>query len=425
MDRVDVLVAPRRRRAERAWELNDEIVLVGAGSPINKPGGFDQCYEYIAHPQYRWLTNATRAGSVVAFDPKEGWTHFVVPISEHERVWDGEPEIPEGAPREELKAWLEARAGRPIAVLGATIPDVAGDEELSKRLGIALDHERRAKDARELEIMRRCAAATAAGYEAARHYIRPGVTERQIQVELEAAMGRAGAHGMGYATIVGTGPNSRVFHFTPGDRVVQPGELVLIDAGAHVDAYVIDVTRTFPADGEWKGRQAAVREIVREAEEAVFALCRPGTLWSECHRAAANVIARGIVDLGLAKGSPESLCESEAIAMFLPHGVGHAVGLGVRDSGGAMPGAEEEPKMVCGVKIRVDLPLAPGYVMTVEPGLYFIPALLSDPARREKFADVVNWDAVDGWLDFGGLRLEDNLVITEGDPENLTVAIPW
>jgi Xaa-Pro aminopeptidase len=90
-----------------------------------------------------------------------------------------------------------------------------------------------------------------------------------------------------------------------------------------------------------------------------------------------------------------------------------------------MPGAEEEPKMVCGVKIRVDLPLAPGYVMTVEPGLYFIPALLSDPARREKFADVVNWDAVDGWLEFGGLRLEDNLVITEGDPENLTVAIPW
>jgi Xaa-Pro aminopeptidase len=419
------MIEERKRRAERAWGVTDEIVLVGAGEPINQPGGFDQCYEFIPHPQYRWLSGSTRPGSVMAYDPREGWTHFVVPVSEKERVWDGDPVVPEGRPREELDGWLEERSGRPVALLGVPISDVQGDDELGKRLTIALDHERRAKDASEIELMRRCAQATAAGYAAAREFIRPGVTERQIQVELEAAMGRAGAHGMGYASIVGTGPNSRVFHFTPGDRRVERGDLVLIDAGAHIERYVIDVTRTFTADGGWKGRQADVRLLVRAAEEAVFAKCRPGTRWSECHRAAAAVLAQGLVDLGLARGSAESLCESEAIALFLPHGVGHAVGLGVRDSGGAMPSAPEEPSTVCGVKVRVDLPLAAGYVMTVEPGLYFIPALLTDPERREKFKDQINWTEVDGWLDFGGLRLEDNLLITDGEPENLTKAIPW
>jgi Xaa-Pro aminopeptidase len=90
-----------------------------------------------------------------------------------------------------------------------------------------------------------------------------------------------------------------------------------------------------------------------------------------------------------------------------------------------VPGYDAEPQIVCGVKIRVDMPLAAGYVMTVEPGMYFIPVLLNDPERRQKFANHLNWDKVDEWIGFGGLRLEDNLLITDGEPENLTVAIPW
>ncbi len=422
---MDAVLSARRARASQAWNLTDEIVIVGAGSPIGIPGGFDQCYEYRPHPQYRWLTESARPGSVIAFDPRSGWTHFVPPLTQLERVWDGEPEIPAGESREGLTAWLEARKGRKAAVLGSPIEGIQGDEELSKTLVTALDHERRSKDEHELSLMRRAAVATAAGYGAASEFIRPGVTERQIQTVLESAMLNAGADGMGYASIVGTGSNSRIFHFTPGAREVQPNDLVLIDAGAHVDGYVIDVTRTFPASGKWEGRQLAIRDIVRAAEEASFAKCRVGTRWSESHRAAAYVIGQGLKDLGLVTTSVEDFCESGAVALFFPHGVGHAVGLGVRDSGGAMPGEHGEPRVVCGSRVRVDLPMKAGYVMTVEPGCYFIPALLTDVDKRAEHKDRLAWDKLDDWMDFGGVRIEDNLLITDGEPENLTIAIPY
>jgi Xaa-Pro aminopeptidase len=421
----DALVSARRQRAEKAWGLTDEIVLVGAGKPINKPGHFDQCFEFQTHPQYRWLTESHRPGSVVVFDALHGWTHFVPPLTQLEKVWDGEPEVPEGRPFSEFAAWLDQNNGRNIAALGSPVEGVNSNEIFSALATVQLDHERRKKDDYELAQMRRAASATAAGYQAAHAFIRPGVTERQIQVEIEAAMGRAGAHGLGYHSIVGTGSNSRIFHFTPGDRVVQPDDLVLIDAGAQVDNYVIDVTRTFTAKGKWEGRQDAVRQLVRASEEKVFAMCVKGTRWSDCHRAAAYVLAEGLKDFGLLKASVEDVCESGAIALFLPHGIGHPVGLGVRDSGGAMPGADEEPKVVCGSKVRADLIMEPGFVMTVEPGLYFIPALLNDPEKRELHREMIAFDGLTEWMDFGGLRLEDNLLITEGEPENLTVAIPW
>lgn len=421
----EALVAARRQRAEKVWGLQDEIVLVGAGKPINKPGHFDQCFEFQTHPQYRWLTESHRPGSILAYDPQQGWIHFVPPLTQLERVWDGEPEVPAGRPFDEFHAWIDQNRTRKLAALGSSIDGVAPEAEFSKHIGLQLDHERRKKDEYELRQMRLAAIATAAGYEAAQAFIRPGVTERQIQVEIEAAMGRCGAHGMGYYSIVGTGPNSRIFHFTPGDRVVQPDDLVLIDAGAQVDNYVIDVTRTFTAKGKWEGRQDDVRRLVRAAEEKVFTMCVPGTRWSDCHRAAAYVLAQGLHDFGLLKSSVEDVCESGAIALFLPHGIGHPVGLGVRDSGGLTPGEDEEPRTVCGSKVRADLIMEPGFVMTVEPGLYFIPALLEDPAKREQHQDKVDFDKLEAWMGFGGLRLEDNLLITEGQPENLTVAIPW
>ncbi|HMS53890.1 MAG TPA: M24 family metallopeptidase [Fimbriimonadaceae bacterium] len=411
----------RRDRALRAWNLSNEIVLIHAGHPIQKPGGFDQCYPFAPHPHYRWLTNQKRPGSVLAFDPTSGWQHFVEPVTEHERVWDGDPPEPVGLPVAELEQWKVARAGRPVVNLGSS--DETGD--LAEPLTTALDHERRKKDDWEVALMRRTASATAAGYALMPEVIRPGVTERQIQIELEAGFARAGADGTGYASIVGTGTNSRVFHFTPGGKAVAPEDLILIDAGAMIDDYVIDVTRTYTATGKWEGRHADVRAIVRAAQEAVFALCKPGVRWSECHRAAAMVIAQGLADLGLSKVSAQDLCESGAVALFLPHGVGHAVGLGVRDSGGAMPGAPKEPSKVCGVNIRVDLPLEPGFVMTIEPGLYIIPALLDKEETRSKFADVFYWDRLESWKTFGGLRLEDNLLITDSEPENLTAMIPW
>jgi Xaa-Pro aminopeptidase len=117
------------------------------------------------------------------------------------------------------------------------------------------------------------------------------------------------------------------------------------------------------------------------------------------------------------------LVEQEAHTLFFPHGIGHMLGLGVRDASGLLPGRTKDPRP--GLRtLRMDLPLAAGYVVTVEPGLYFIPALLNDPARRSRYAQAVNWPLVDQHLALGGVRIEDNILVTEGAPEVLTKEIP-
>lgn len=423
MPQLSDLVASRQAKTAQIWNLRDEIVLIGCGYPIGLPGGADQCYEFRPHTEYHWLTGESRPGSVLAFDPQEGWTRFTPAVTEMERVWDGVTEEPAGPYLDSLPGWLEARKGKRIGFLGAVTQDVAVDEEFTAQVRLNLFQARRPKDDFELELMRRAMFATKAGHEAASAFIKPGVTERQIQVELESAFARAGATAPGYHSIVGTGPNSVVFHFTPSDRKVAEGDVVLIDAGARVEEYVIDVTRTYPANGKFTAKQQDVYDILLEAERKACDRCVPGQEWLEFHTLCALDLAAGLKQLGIFKGSPESAIESEAMGIFLPHGIGHMVGLGVRDGSGAAPGRSGENK-AAGVRVRCDLPLETGFVMTVEPGLYFIPALINDASRRERFRNEIDWDVVDRYQDFGGMRIEDNILVTDDKPINLTIDIP-
>ena len=197
---------------------------------------------------------------------------------------------------------------------------------------------------------------------------------------------------------------------------------MLVDAGAEIDRYMADVTRTFVV-GEPDAFQRDFYQVVLAAQERAVARCVPGAEWKEIHLACAIDMIGGLVELGLMRGQPESLVEQEAHLLFFPHGLGHMVGLGVRDASGMQPGRAKDPRPAL-KNLRMDLPLAPGYDVTVEPGLYFIPALLNDPARRARFRDCINWGRVDPLLALGGVRIEDNVLVTDGPPENLTAAIP-
>lgn len=411
----------RREAAAAAWNLDGAIVLVGAGQPVPIPGSGDQTYPFRVHPEYAWLAHGPRPGSVLAYDPREGWTDFVPEVTEAERVWEGATDV-EGTPHKQLEPWLAVRQTLPVAALGCPLEGIACDEELTQRLRTQLTHVRRPKDAWELERMRRAARATQAGYEAVRDAIRPGATERMLQIEIEAAFFRAGGQRVAYDTIVASGPNAAVLHFAPGGRVLQGGELVLIDAGAEVDGYACDVTRTYAVGERFGVEQRALYTVVLEAEQAAIDRCRAGKEWREIHLEACVDLTAGLVEFGLMRGHPESLVERAAHTLFFPHGIGHLVGLGVRDAGGSAPGRppSDDPRLAT---LRADLPLQPGYVMTVEPGIYFIRALLEDPRRRQAFADVVDWERVDRMLDFGGIRIEDDVLVTDGKPDVLTAAI--
>jgi len=409
------LLEPRRARAAAAWHLRDGVVLIAAGEEIPVPGRGDRAYPFRAHSEYLYLTDRERPGGVLAFDPGEGWVEFVAPVTADELLWtglEGDREgVPDGTrPLDELEAFV---GGRPARRLGATTePDVELRDELVRV--------RRPKDDVEVQRMRAAAEATRAGFAELVELIEPGRSERELQVALEAAFLRSGGDFLAFESIVAAGDHAAVLHFAPTERALRAGDLLLVDAGAEVRGYAADVTRTYVVGGAFAPEQALVYETVRRAGEAAIDACRPGVEWREIHRAAALVVADGLVELGVLRGSGESLVESGAVSLFFPHGVGHMVGLGVRDAG---PASDEGRDAAPGLpRLRVDIPLAPRHAWTVEPGIYVVAPLLGRARARGR--DDVVWERVDRLAGFGGVRLEQNVLIGEEDCEVLTAAIP-
>jgi len=422
---VDNHLSERRNRVATALGLKNELLLIGAGQPIALPENTDQTYPFRAHTEYFYLTGNDSPGGVLAFDPKDGaagWISFVPEVTDAERTWEGRVQ-PEGTPIAALEPWLTNRRGRPLVLLGEPIRGVVPDLSLIGSAREKLRHVRRAKDAVEIDTLHRAVQATAAGFSALYQAIRPGVTERQLQIELEAGFLRAGADRTGYGSIIGAGSNSGVLHFPPSSRTATTGDLLLVDAGAEVDRYVIDVTRTYIVGGNPDPFQRDLYQIVLAAEEAGIAGCTVGAEWKQLHRRIATQITEGLIQLGLMRGSAERLVEQGAHQLFFPHGLGHLVGLGVRDASGLLPGRQRDESAMFS-NLRMDLPLAANYVTTVEPGIYFIPVILNSPTNRERYHDCVNWEEAERHLNLGGIRIEDNVLITADGPVVLTKEIP-
>lgn len=409
----DAFLERRRAAAAAAWNLDDGVVLVAAGDEIPVPGRSDRAYPFRAHSEYLYLADRERPGGVLAYAPADGWAEFVRPVTANELLWSGlegdQEGVPEGTrPLKELEAWVR---GRRVRRLGA-----AADADIELR--DALIHVRRPKDDLELERMRAAAAATCAGFEELVPLIAAGRTERELQVTLEAAFLRNGGDFLAFETTVAAGDHAAVLHFSPTMRELRDGDLLLVDAGAEHRGYASDVTRTYAVGGTLTAEQSLVYDTVRRAGEAAIAACRPGTEWHDVHRAAALVVAEGLIELGVLRGSPETLVESGAATLFFPHGVGHLVGLGVRDTG---PASDEKRTPVPGLpRLRIDIEVRPRHVWTVEPGIYVVPALLA----RERGGDGVDWDRVEELHGFGGVRLEQNVLVTDDGWEILTAAVP-
>lgn len=421
-------LARRRSAVASAWDLSGgELVLIGAGGPIPIPGRPDGAYPFRPHPEYFYLTDRSRPGGVLLFDPDEGWIEFLEPITREELLWSAADDLQEGVPDgarsiEDLPSWLEAPSGRRLACLGAPSVAASSDPAFDEDLRYALMDVRRVKDEVELQRMRVAERASRSGFVALQELISEGRTERELQIELEAQFFRAGADGLAYDTVVASGAHSAVLHFAPTARQLAAEELVLVDAGGEYRGYASDITRTYPVSGSFTAEQEHLYGVVRQALDAAIQACRPGVEWREVHRLAALVIADGLADLGILHGEVESLFEQGAVSLFFPHGVGHMVGLGVRDASGAL---RHRDKPGPGFpRLRVDLPIRVGYTMTVEPGIYFVPAMLADQESRKRLGEAVHWDRVDELLHFGGIRLEQNVLIIDDGCEVLTADVP-
>lgn len=249
--------------------------------------------------------------------------------------------------------------------------------------------------------------------------IRPGMFEYELKAVFDYHQIRHGLMQEAYTGIHASGPNSAILHYVENNRQARDGELYLIDAGYELNGYASDFTRTYPVNGKFTEDQAAIYKIVLNAQKNVIEETKPGIRMEDLHMAAAKIITGGLKELGILEGTVDDLMENNIFALFFPHGLGHFLGLDTHDVGGYPKGVDRIDRP--GIKyLRVRRELLPGMVITIEPGLYFIPALLKPALEDETKKKFLNRDKLESFLDFGGIRIEDNLIVTDDGYENMT-----
>jgi Xaa-Pro aminopeptidase len=422
----------RAHRQALARRLPDGLILLAAAPEILRNG--DVLFRYRQASDFLYLTGVEEPGYALLLDPARGAEALFVPkLTQAHAVWMGRiPSLPEAREtfgvrdvryREDLPAVLRKWARGKASVhadpraAGLARRAVGARRVRTSELKEALQELRIVKTPGEIAFLRKASAATLAGHLAAMRAARPGLYEYQVQAELEREFQRAGCPQLGYSSIVAGGANSAVLHYHHNAARLGRGDLLLVDAGAEYRGYTADVTRTFPVSGRFTRRQRDVYEVVLEAQNRCIDLARAGRTSTELQQRAETVLAEGLRSLGFLRGGTDELGETGAIHVFFPHGVGHTLGLDVHDvHGGRRRRLPRQRK-----KLRFRARLEPGFVITVEPGVYFIAALLQDREKRRRHRGRVDFDRAERFLDFGGVRIEDDLVVrAAGPPENLT-----
>jgi len=257
---------------------------------------------------------------------------------------------------------------------------------------------------------------------------KPGALEREIAGELEGI-----AHSFGYMTSFPTilSQHGETLHNHDHSLTLEEGRLLLVDAGAEgISHYASDFTRTFPVGGHFSQKQKDIYSIVLAANNKTAELAKPGVTYFNVHKAAARVIVEGLSALGIMKGNSDEAVENGAHALFMPHGLGHMMGLDVHDMedlGEDFVGYDDEisrSEQFGTSSLRMARKLQKGFVLTNEPGIYFIPALIEKWKSEKINQAFINYDVLSSYLTFGGIRLEDDLLITDNGCRILGHRIP-
>ncbi|MHB1272674.1 MAG: Xaa-Pro dipeptidase [Rhodanobacter sp.] len=415
-----------RDRADKALALGGfDHLVIAAGMPGLKFLD-DSHYPYAVNPHFKhWLPLTHAPGSWLVHTPgAKPKLLFLQPRD----YWHVVPDAPSGhwvdafdivIVRQPQAAVAQLPRGR-CAVIGEPCPAVAGIEINNPPAVLDYLHYHRSyKTPYELELMREANRIGARAHRAAEQAFRAGESELGIHQAYLAAAGQIDAE-LPYASIVALNQHGAVLHYTDFTRrPPQPARSLLIDAGASASGYASDITRTHAAAGA--GEFQALIDSVDAAQRGFVAKVRAGQSYPELHVHAHHVLAGVLREHGFLRMSTESAVASGVTAAFFPHGLGHPIGLQVHDvagfqqseRGGAIARPDGHPYL------RMTRTLEATMVVTIEPGLYFIDMLLQE-LRDKPFADEIDWAKVDHFRQFGGIRIEDDVVCTAGAPENLT-----
>lgn len=256
-----------------------------------------------------------------------------------------------------------------------------------------------------------------------RSLIQVGSIEQEACGAMEG-LAKSKGWGLSFATILTQ--HGEIFHNHSHDAVITPGRLLVIDAGVEAnDHYASDFTRTYPTGGKFTSRQRDIYNIVYECNEHAFSLTRPGVAYRDVHIAVAKMMLERLAQLGIVRGNVDDMLAAGVAGLFMPHGLGHNMGLDVHDMedyGEDLVGYDADqsrsPQLGLG-SLRMARRLVPGNVVTDEPGIYFIPALIEKWKSEGTAREFVNYDKLEGYYDFGGIRLEDDVLVTEDGARRL------
>jgi Xaa-Pro aminopeptidase len=416
-----------KRRKELMQKVgSNSIVILPAAPEVPRNG--DAVYPYRQNSDFYYLTGFDEPEAVLVLMPKRKDGEYILfnRVRDRDReIWDGPRAGQEGAKKDFL-----ADQSFPIGELNMILPDLlVGREAIHYPVGInpAFDkvlmdcvnkvrakiragsqspvafvdiapslHEMRLlKSPAEIDLMQKAADITAKAHIRAMQVCKPNMFEYQLEAELLHEFIGAGARYPAYNSIVGTGKNSCVLHYVNNNEKIIQGDIVLIDAGAEYQNYAADVTRTFPANGQFSAEQREIYELVLESQLAAIKAVKPGAVWTAPQDVIVKIITQGLIDLGLLKGRVDDLIEKQAYLPFYMHRSGHWLGLDVHDVG----------------RYRVDdkwRKFEPGMVLTVEPGIY-ISAFIPGVHKR--------WHNI-------GVRIEDDVVVTEQGRHVLSSKVP-
>ena len=290
-------------------------------------------------------------------------------------------------------------------------------EKASLKLIKAVVKMRATKEPQEIEAIEKACDVGFAMHTMAQMLIKPGLTERLVAGQVDG-IARSLSQGNGFPTIFSQ--HGEIMHGSPSDAVLEDGRLVICDAGCELDDYCSDHTRTMPVNGKFTQRQLEIYSIVEECHDYVLDVAKPGVKYMDVHFAVCRKMTDRLKELGLMKGDTDEAVKAGAHAMFLPHGLGHMMGMDVHDMEGLgqiYVGFDEETRpnleqfgTNC---LRMGRKLEEGFVLTDEPGIYFIPALIDDWKASGHCKEFINFDKLETYKDFGGVRIEDDILITK------------
>jgi Xaa-Pro dipeptidase len=261
-------------------------------------------------------------------------------------------------------------------------------------------------------------------------HIRPGQVEQQLEALFKSWTSYfGGTRHSAYTCICGSGPHGSILHYghagRPNDRILKDGDSVLLDMGSEYSGYATDLTRSYPVNGHFTPDQRAVHEAVMDARQRVLDAMRPGVSWVDMHLLAEKAILEHLVRMGILTGSVEDMEAARVSSMFMPHGLGHLMGLHVHDVGGYSANAPPRPSQEGPCWLRTARVLSAGMVLTVEPGCYFSePWIAHEMKTNPQKAQFVNKEVLSRFYKLGGCRLEDDVLVTENGVENLSHMLP-